>query len=128
MPANVVLSATTTCTMGSGPSMLNVLPTPILIEGRPAATITDSAPMANIVPFGTCKSQLNPLTAAATVAAAGNLTPAACVPATGMPWVPGAPTTLVGGIPALTAGSTCVCLYGGVISIINAGAVRTQTG
>jgi len=127
MPANVALGAITSCTMGSGPSNLNVLPTPIQIEGRVAATIADSAPMLNIVPFGTCKSLLNPLTAAATIAAAGTLTPAACVPATGTPWVPGAPTTLVAGVPALVAGSTCVCAYGGVITLINAGTVRTQT-
>lgn len=128
MPPNVVLGASIMCTMGSGPSSLNVLPTPVQIEGRPAATISDSAPMLNVVPFGTCRSPLNPLTAAATAAALGVLTPAACVPTTGTPWMPGAPTTLVGGVPALTAGSTCVCGYGGVVTILNAGAVRTQTG
>jgi hypothetical protein len=128
MPPNVVQAATISCTMGSGPSTLKVLPRPIQIEGRPAATISDSAPMLNIVPFGTCKSLLNPLTAAATMAAAGTLTPAACLPATGAPWVPGAPTTLIAGMPALTAGSTCVCGYGGLITLLNAGTVRTQTG
>jgi hypothetical protein len=31
-------------------------------------------------------------------------------------------------MPALTAGSTCVCGYGGLITLLNAGTVRTQTG
>ncbi len=127
MPPNVVQGATIMCTMGSASSTLNLLPRPVLIEGRPAAVITDTAPMLNVVPFGTCMSLLNPLTAAATTAALGVLTPAACVPTTGTPWIPGAPTTLIAGAPALVAGSTCMCGYGGVVTVVNPGAIRTQT-
>lgn len=128
MPPNVLAGATTTCTMGGAPGTLNVLPRPVMIENRPAANIGDFAPIVNIVPFGTCRSLLNPMTAAATAAAAGILTPAGCIPATVAPWVPGSPTALVAGMPALTLGSTCVCAYGGVISVTQPGAMTTVTG
>lgn len=127
MPPNVVAGATTTCTMGAAPSTLMVIPGTVLVEGRPAATIADSKPMVNIIPFGTCKSPLNPMTAAATIAAGGNLTPGGCVPATGAPWTPGAPTAMIAGLPALTASSKCICSYGGVISVLVPGTVVTQT-
>jgi hypothetical protein len=35
--------------------------------------------------------------------------------------MPGSPTTLVGGVPALNNSCTCACAYGGVISIVNPG-------
>jgi hypothetical protein len=31
-------------------------------------------------------------------------------------------------MPALTAGSTCNCAYGGVVSITNPGATKTMAG
>jgi uncharacterized Zn-binding protein involved in type VI secretion len=54
------------------------------------------------------------------------LTPMPCVPVT-TPWKPGAMKTTIGGIPALTQGSTCQCAWGGVIEILVPGAVRTQS-
>jgi hypothetical protein len=48
------------------------------------------------------------------------------VPTITAPWVPGAARTLIGGTPALTAGSQCICAYGGVVTIAMPGAVRTQ--
>lgn len=113
------------CSFGLAPSTLNVLPIArVMIEGKPAAAITDAIPMVNIPPFGMCTSLANPQVLAATTAALGVLTPMPCVPATGA-WVGGAVQTTIGGKPGLTLGATCTCGFGGVIQIVNPGAVRT---
>src|SRR5690554_4306893 len=120
-----VATATLMCSFGVAPATLIPLPTPrVLIEGKPAATITDSIPMANIPTFGMCTSLGNPQVAAATAAALGVLTPMPCVPAT-TPWVNGATKTMIAGKPALTLGAQCQCSFGGVIQILNPGAMRT---
>ncbi|GEL95064.1 DUF4280 domain-containing protein [Cellulomonas composti] len=124
-----VATATLTCTFGLAPSTLNVLPVSgVLVEGKPAATIMDQVPVLNIPPFGMCQSLANPTVAAATAAALGVLTPMPCIPVTTAPWVPGSPQTLIGGKPALTAGSQCMCAWGGVVQIVNPGSVRTLEG
>lgn len=126
MGLSAVTGATMTCTFGLAPAVLNALPTPkVMIEGRPAATIMDMAPMVNVPPFGMCNTPSNPAVAAATSAALGVLTPMPCVPVTAGPWKPGAAKTMIGGKPALESGSTCNCAYGGVITFIMAGAVKT---
>ena len=122
MSIPVVAGATLACPFGLAPGTLNVLPSTAMVENRPPATILDIAMGINITPFGLCTSLTNPVTAAQTTAASGVLTPGACTPIVSAPWAPGAPMTLVGGKPALTLGSTCVCIYGGVITIVNPGA------
>jgi len=125
---NAVSGAMLMCTFGVAPASLNVLPTSrVTIEGRPAAAINAVAPMLNIPPFGMCTSLANPQVAAATAAALGVLTPMACQPVITGTWVPGAPRTMVGGQPALVAGSTCVCAWGGTVSMTMPGAVRTTS-
>jgi uncharacterized Zn-binding protein involved in type VI secretion len=110
------------------PATLNALSAPtVLIEGKPAATTFDNAPVANIPPFGMCSTLSNPTVAAATAAALGVLTPMPCVPVIPAPWTPGSATTLIGGKPALTTPATCTCAYGGVITITMPGAVKTIT-
>lgn len=127
MPQNVVAGAMLQCSFGMAPSTLNVLPTGrVMVEGRPAASIMDSAPLVNIPPFGMCTTLSNPTVASATAAALGVLTPMPCVPVT-TPWKPGAAKTLVGGMPALATGSTCQCTWGGVIQVLVPGAIRTQS-
>jgi hypothetical protein len=125
---SAVMSASTACTFGLAPSTLMVVRPNVLVEGRPAATIMDMAPITNILPFGMCNSLANPTVAAATAAALGTLTPMPCVPVIVAPWTPMAPKTLVGNMPALTAGATCNCAYGGVVSITNPGATKTLAG
>lgn len=116
------------CSFGLAPSTLVATSAPnVLVEGKPAATVVDSAPLVNIPPFGMCTSLGNPTVAAATAAASGVLTPMPCVPVT-TPWVNGAVRTLVSGKPALTLGAQCHCAYGGLIAILNPGAVRTLAG
>ena len=113
--------------MGVAPSTLNVLPKArVLTENMPMACIADNIPMVNIPPFGVCTSLANPVTAAQTAAALGVLTPGPCIPVLPAPWLPGSPTVLVGGMPALTMTSKCQCAYGGVISVVNPGATREQ--
>jgi uncharacterized Zn-binding protein involved in type VI secretion len=127
MPPNAALGALVQCSFGVAPAALSPLPTSrVMVEGRPAATISDCAPMVNIPPFGMCSSLANPMVAAATSAALGVLTPMPCVPVT-TPWKPGAARTTFGGVPALTAGSTCNCAWGGVITMTSPGTTRTQS-
>jgi uncharacterized Zn-binding protein involved in type VI secretion len=127
MPNSVVTGAMISCSFGLAPSTLNALPTPrVMIEGRPAAVISSMIMGANIPPFGMCSSLANPTVAAATAAALGVLTPMPCIPTIVAPWAPGAMKTMIGGIPALVAGSMCNCAFGGVVTIGMPGAVKTQ--
>jgi hypothetical protein len=86
----------------------------------------DNIPMLNILPFGMCKSMANPMVAAATAAAMGALVPMPCIPVTVAPWVPGAPTVLIGNMPALDNSAKLMCAWGGVIGIQMAGQFTVQ--
>jgi hypothetical protein len=117
-----VAGAVIECLFGDAPSALVTLPdTGVTVDGMPVGKITDIAPELNIPSFGMCQSLLNPEVIAATAAASGVLTPMPCVPLVVDPWIPGAPTVLVGGIPALTQDSVCMCLWEGAISITEPG-------
>jgi Domain of unknown function (DUF4280) len=117
-----VTGAAIECTFGDAPSALITLPdTGVIADGRPVGRITDIAPEVNIPSFGMCMSLLNPEVDAATAAAMGVLTPMPCVPLIVDPWVPGAPTVLVAGVPALTQDSVCMCAWEGVITIAEPG-------
>lgn len=127
MSQQVVMGAQLLCTFGTMPAVLAVLPeSRVMVEERPAATIMDHEPIVNIPTFGMCASPANPEVAAATAAAMGVLTTMPCVPATVTPWLPGAPTVLIGGQPALDNLSRCMCMWEGVVSIAMAGSVRTM--
>lgn len=122
MPTHVCSGATLECSFGQAPSTLVVLPgNQLTTSYMPAASITDHTPMVNIMPFGMCSSVSNPAVASATSAAMGVLTPTPCVPATTAPWVPGAPTVLLGNLPVLNDTSTLMCNWGGVISVVRSG-------
>jgi Domain of unknown function (DUF4280) len=128
MPPNVTATAMLTCSFGVAPSTLNVLPTNrVLVEGKPAATVQDMVAITNIPPFGMCTTPTNPAVAAATSAAMGVLTPAPCMPVVTGPWMPGALLTQIGGMPALTSTCTCMCAWGGAITIGNPGSVKTTS-
>jgi hypothetical protein len=121
MAIQVCMGAMLQCSFGVAPSSLVVLPSNKTLTTTPAATIMDHAPLVNIMPFGMCSSPANPTVAAATAAALGVLTPMPCVPATAAPWVVGAPTVLIGNMPALDNVSKLMCNWGGVIQIVNPG-------
>lgn len=126
----VVNGAQLVCPMGKpGKAVLTVLPAGLVnSSNQPVATIMDNKPMANIPTFGMCTTPSNPQVAAATSAALGVLTPQPCVPVIPAPWAPGAPKVMVGNKPALTSDSSCMCQWGGKISITNAGQTKTTTG
>jgi hypothetical protein len=112
------------CSFGAAPSSLVVLPANRTMTTVPAANIMDHAPLVNVMPFGMCSSPANPTVAAATAAALGVLTPMPCVPATAAPWVTGAPTVLIGKMPALNNSSKLMCNWGGVIQVVNPGQTK----
>jgi hypothetical protein len=126
-PLPVVSGALLQCSMGMAPAAMTVLPTSkMMIEGRPAARVTDTVPGLNIAPFGMCRSPANPAVVAATAAALGVLTPMPCWPVPVGPWISPVIRTVGGGIPLLATGGTCICAYAGVIGVQMPGALKTQ--
>jgi len=122
MPNLVCATAQITCTFGTAPSVLNVLPVKrVMTCNFPAATIMDHIPMVNILPFVMCTSLANPMVAAATTAAFGVLTPMPCIPVTTSPWILGKPTILIGNTPAIDNTCKCMCNWGGCIQFSTPG-------
>ncbi|MBI3785995.1 MAG: DUF4280 domain-containing protein [Deltaproteobacteria bacterium] len=126
MPPLVNLGASLQCSFGAAPSSLIVALPMVTAEGPPAANITDHVPIMNIPPFGMCSSPANPTVATATTAAAGVLTPMPCVPVVPAPWAPGSATVMLRNMPALNQTCQCMCAWGGVIAIVNAGTTKTM--
>lgn len=122
MPMQTCMGATLRCSFGLTPSTLVVLPeNRVFTNGSADANILDHLPLVNILPFGACISTANPAVEIATLAALGVPTPAPCVPVTPSPWVPGAITVQIGGAPSLSSNSVLMCVWGGVIEIIDPG-------
>ena len=122
MAMQVCAGATLACSFGSAPCFLRVtLDKQVLTGFMPAASIDDHQPVVNIDSFGMCSSLSNPAVASATSAAQGVLTPVPCVPSTCSPWISGAPSVVIGNIPALNDTSTLMCEWLGVISVTEAG-------
>ena len=118
----VTNNAVLMCSFGTGPGTLSVLPLNRVNGSKvPGANIMDNKPMMNIKPFGMCTTLSNPQVAAATSAAQGVLTPQPCVPVTSAPWSPGSPTVMIGNQPALTNTCQLMCMWGGAITVSNAG-------
>ncbi|MBR4515656.1 MAG: DUF4280 domain-containing protein [Lachnospiraceae bacterium] len=123
----VTTGAQLMCSFGTTPGNLTATnQQTVLIEGKPAATLSDTAPMVNITPFGMCTSLANPQVAAATAAALGVLTPQPCIPAPAGTWIPSQSTVLAGGTPCLTNDCKLMCSYAGSISIVNPGQVKAS--
>lgn len=109
----VVMGATLQCSFGKVPASLIVTPENLTNGNKvPAATIMDNIPMKNILPFGMCTAPTNP----AYIAAGG--IPVPCVPVVPAPWLPGSPTVLIKGKPALNNSCKAMCTWAGVISIL----------
>ena len=122
MPLQTCMGATLRCTFGAAPNELIVLPVHhVLTNERLDANISDHKSMVNIMSFGMCISEENPAVEAATAAALGVPTPAPCIPATVMPWALGAETLLLDGEPSLSSDSKLMCLWAGMITIIEPG-------
>lgn len=122
MPLQTCNGATLRCSFGLVPSELVVLPIHrVLTNAMPDANIGDHVPLVNILPFGECISEANPAVIAATAAALGVPTPAPCIPVTPDPWFPGAETVLLDKLPALSSESKLLCVWGGLITILQPG-------
>lgn len=124
----VCTGAILSCPFGTAKSTLTATPKLVSLCLRDQANILDFQSKTNIAPFGLCKSLGYPPTAAATAANHGRLTPTPCVPGTSTPWIPIDPMSLLAGAPALLSPSTCVCKYGGTISIVMPGQILEETG
>lgn len=122
MGLQVVNGAMCTCSFGTAPSSLMVLPKNCVDASKqPAATIMDNIPSTNVMPFAMCTSMANPAVSAATAAAFGVLTPQPCTPMPPAPWTPGVPAVTIKNMPALDNSSTLACSYAGSITITSAG-------
>lgn len=118
----VCSGATMRCSMGTSQAKLTVLPSrTVFLTGQPMANISDHLSMINLAPFGRCRSLGFPATASATAANHGTLTPMPCMHNTPFPWMEGKNDYIVKGDPALLKSSTCQCLWGGTISIVDDG-------
>jgi len=123
----VCSGATMRCTQGTSTAKLTVLPSrTVYLTGQPMANISDHISMSNLAPFGRCRSMGFPATASATAANHGTLTPMPCVHNTPFPWMSGKNDYIVKGDPALLKSSTCSCMWGGTISLVDDG--QTDTG
>ncbi|WP_110955869.1 DUF4280 domain-containing protein [Anaerosinus massiliensis] len=100
----VVHGAQTSCSNGSGPSLL-VVPNShgVYLKGQAQLNINDCKPNTNILPFGTCKKLKGP-----------------CSPGTG-PWIGGKEDVLIEGAPALLNTCCNACAIGGMITITDDG-------
>ncbi|WP_188262509.1 DUF4280 domain-containing protein [Azospirillum tabaci] len=129
MSQAVCAGAMMTCSFGAAPSALVVLPmNRTMAGGPPMANIMDNKPFLNVPPFGVCSSPANPNVASKIpIPPPGVIKPQPCTPCTVAPWVPGAPTVMVGNMPALTSTSKLMCMWGGVIQIVVPGQFTVQT-
>lgn len=124
MPFQVVNGATLKCPLAVPPGTTTMIVTPVHrtnAGNQPAANIMDFVPVTNIPSFGMCMTQTNPAVAAATAAASGTPTPAPCVPVIMGPWAPGSSNVALDYLPALNNTSTCKCLWGSTILVVNPG-------
>lgn len=122
----VCSGSTMRCTMGTSQARLTVLPTrTAFLTGKPQANISDHQSFVNLGAFGRCRSMGFPATASATAANHGTLTPMPCMHNTPFPWMGGKNDYIVKGDPALLKSSTCSCMWGGIISIVDDGQSNT---
>ena len=125
----VAMSGNLMCTMGTTPVPIKVSSqSKVIAEGKPAATIQDSAPTTNVGPFGMCTSLANPAVASATSAAMGVLTPQPCMPVPTGTWIPTQTKVLIENKPCLTQDCKLMCAYAGQISVTLPGQTKTNVG
>ena len=126
MAKYVCMGASLQCSFGMSPATLMVVdPMRPMVENKLQANIMDNKPMANVMPFGMCRSLANPTVASATSAAMGTLTPMPCIPVLTAPWAPPG-MEMVSNQPALLDNAQLFCAYGGQITIKNPGQQSTS--
>lgn len=126
MALQVTGLAVTQCMWGVAPSVLMVLPIHMEITFiMPAATIMDTMPFLNMMPFIMCQSKVNPMVIAIMIASLGSVQMAPCIPMTFIPWMPPIPNVIIGGMPTIDNTAMAMCLWAGKISITVPGQVTT---
>lgn len=116
------------CSQGTNDSSLCATPKQVSLTAHDQANIGDHISMVNVKPFGRCRSLAYPPTAAATAVHHGHLTPMPCVPGTATPWSIVDANSILCGKPALLKPAKLRCIYGGEISILDAGQTLEDTG
>jgi Domain of unknown function (DUF4280) len=112
VPNIVCTGATLQCSFGTTPATFAA--SGIQVEtGSPVGVVTDVTP-ANVPPFGLCTTPSNPQVASAH-------TPQPCVPVLTSPWSPGSARVMVNGVNALDHSCQCLCAWGGVVTVSDAG-------
>lgn len=119
----VTQNAILRCPFGLMTSILNVVdPTRASIGKNKMAVQSDKLPLVNIPVFGMCTSIVNPAVQAATFAAMGTLTPAACPGVKAMMgWSPPPSNVLNATSRYLLQTCTLLCAFGGNIHIVHSG-------
>ncbi len=120
--------AVVSCIFGEVPTPLVIEPLSMVFSGGPSASIVDMIPFANIEPFGMCITPSNPEVAAIIASSLGTVDMFPCIPVPVAPWLPGADTVLLGGIPALTDDCLLECAWGGIITIDEPGQFSVFAG
>lgn len=103
------------CSCGTMPILLTTFNT-VSVEKTPVVTNTDTG---MLISFGICSSKLNPAVQAAIAESFGTIEYATCKSSIVTPWLNTKSTVLACGKPVCTSSSTCKCMFGGTISIIN---------
>lgn len=94
------------CTMGSMKCALNTMTGHgIAYDGNALLNANDHMVPINFTQFGNCKLKVSPV-------------PPVCIPVTPLAWMFGNQEHMIDGAPALTTGSMCPCMMGGVIKIV----------
>lgn len=118
-------NAMMSCSFGMAPACFQPNNCPTVLSQGMVGTAMDATP-ANILPFGTCMSLLNPAVAAATSAALGVLTPQPCTPMPAGLWITPAMTILVKNAPVLTTDAKLMCAFGGIIQFSNTPSMKVK--
>ncbi|HEX3077615.1 MAG TPA: peptidoglycan-binding protein [Lachnospiraceae bacterium] len=109
----VVEGATLKCSLGTTTTKLMVPKSHgAKIQGKKEATVADSKPNINIMPFGTCNKS-NPTLP--------------CTPNIQFQWKNSKSDYKIGGHQALTKGSCLACCFGGIITITDDGQSKSTT-
>lgn len=104
------------CSFGLTPIPLTSFNMQVNVEGTPVVTNNDTN---TLISFGTCSNPANPAVQAAIASSLGTVQVAPCKSVIITPWLNTKTTVLACGKPVCTSSSTCQCMWGGIISIIN---------
>ena len=117
MPSQVSAQASLKCSFGTTAATFAASGD---VDATNPSGVVDDVSIGNVQTFGLCTSLGNPQVALATSNAGGTLIPQTCVPSLSA-WTPGSSHVTGNGVAALDATSTCMCAYGGTVSVDSSG-------